>query len=192
MASPTNTLTLPVLFRPLYTDSGSSTELLYADAVVNIESRSVDSVRSSLAKEFAIDLQAQARIIARDFNRYPPLPFFLPEPTRADGGRVYVPLKMRKPRVARDRVYGYIDLAYIDRPEPGGKGSSLLYLTTGESFELFCSFSTARASISLGRDVANRYLRPAPAEEDQVIQAAHILLKRLNRIETYLEHLTRI
>jgi len=182
----------PILFRPVYTSTGSCTELFMENAPSIMDMRSVDSIRSALAHEYAVDLRAQGQIIIRDFHRHPPVPFLLPEPASTDGGRVFVPLKMRKPQVARDRVYGYVDLAYIDHLEPVDHTSSLLRLTTDDTVELFCSLSAARSNIALGREVAARYLRPALLEEDQVIQAARILLGRLSHIEEYLERLVRI
>jgi len=182
---------IPILFRPIYTPTGSCTELFVENASSIMDLRSVDSIRSALAREYAVDLRAQGRIIIRDFHRHQPVPFFLPEPARPDGGRVFVPLKMCKPRVARDRAYGYVDLAYVDHLEPMDHTSSLLHLITGDTVELFCSLSATRSNLALGREVAARYLRPAPVEEDQVIQAARILLDRLTHIEEYLERLAR-
>lgn len=179
-----------ILFRPVYTDSGSSTELLFADSLAVYDIRSVDSIRAALAREYAVDLQAQARKIARDLHRYPPLPFYLPDPNRPEGGRVFIPLKMRTSRVARDRVYGYVDLHYIERLEPA-LNHCLLNLTSGHSIELPCSLGTARGSLAVGREIADRYLRTSSCEEEQIIQAARLLLGRLNRIEDYLNRLTR-
>jgi hypothetical protein len=181
---------IPILFRPVYTDTGDITELLFADAPALYDKRSVDSIRLSLAQEYAVDLKAQARKIARDFKRYSPLPFFLPEPARKDGGSVFVPFKMRRPRITRDRVYGFADLAYIDRLEPIQRNCRL-HLTTGATVELYCSAATARANLVLASEVASRYLRPILAEEDQFIQAARLLLKRLDRIEGYLHRLAK-
>lgn len=56
---------LPIPFRPVYTDTGSSTELLFADSTALYDSRSVESIRLALAREYAVDLKAQARKIAR-------------------------------------------------------------------------------------------------------------------------------
>jgi hypothetical protein len=181
---------IPILFRPVYTNSGSSTELLFTDYLPAYDKRSVDSIRLALAREYAVDLKAQARKIARDFKRCSPLPFFLPEPARKDGGRVFVPFKMRRPRITRDRVYGYADLTYIDRLEPDQRNCRL-HLTTGAVVELLCSATTARANLALGNDIASCYLRSAPAEDDQIVQAARLLLHRLERIEGYLQQLAK-
>ena len=67
---------IPILFRPVYTNTGSSTELLFTDYLPAYDKRSVDSIRLALAREYAVDLKAQARKIARDFERCSPLPFF--------------------------------------------------------------------------------------------------------------------
>ena len=136
-------LPVPILLRPVYTDTGSSTELLYAGCAPVYNNRSVDSIRSLLAREYAVDLKAQSRKIARDFKRCSPLPFFLPEPARQDGGRVFVPFKMRRPKVPRDRVYGYIDLDQVDHLEPAAN-NCIIYLANGSAVELFCSTATAR------------------------------------------------
>jgi len=181
---------IPVLFRPVYTNTGSSTELLFTDYLPAYDKRSVDSIRLALAREYAVDLKAQARKIARDFKRCSPLPFFLPEPARKNGGRVFVPFKMRRPRITRDRVYGYADLTYIDRLEPDQRNCRL-HLTTGAVVELLCSATTARANLALGNDITSCYLRPAPAEDDQIVQAARLLLDRLERIEGYLQQLAK-
>ena len=161
---------------------------LYAGCAPVYNNRSVDSIRSLLAREYAVDLKAQSRKIARDFKRCSPLPFFLPEPARQDGGRVFVPFKMRRPKVPRDRVYGYIDLDQVDHLEPAAN-NCIIYLANGSAVELFCSTATARASLALGEDIALRYLRPHPAEDDRIIQGARLLLERLNRIESHLQEL---
>lgn len=190
MSSALSGLPVPILFRPVYTDTGSSTELLYADLPPVYNNRSVDSIRTALAREYAVDLKAQARKIARDFKRCFPLPFFLPEPARQDGGQVFIPFKMRRPRVLRDRVYGYIDLDQVDHLDPAAN-NCIIYLANGTAVELYCSTATARASLALGEDIALRYLRPHPAEDDQIILAVRLLLERLNRIESHLQELAK-
>lgn len=104
---------MPILFRPVYTNTGRFTELQFADSPPVYDNRSVDAVRLALAREYAVNLKAQARKIARDFKRCSPLPFFLPEPARKDGGRVFVPFKMRRPRITRNRVYGFANLTIL-------------------------------------------------------------------------------
>jgi hypothetical protein len=123
-----------------------------------------------------VDIKAQTRKIARDFKRCSHLPFFLHKPARKDGSRVFVPFKMRRPRIPRDRVYGYADLNYTDR----------LHLTTGAAVKLYCSISTARTCLALGNEIASCYLRPHP-----IVQAARLLLDRLEHIEGYLQQLAK-
>lgn len=52
---------VPILFRPVYTNTGSSTEMLFADSPPVYDNRSVDSVRLALAREYAMDQKALAR-----------------------------------------------------------------------------------------------------------------------------------
>jgi hypothetical protein len=96
---------------------------------------------------------------------------------------------MRRPRIPKDRVYGYADLTYIDRLELD-QPDCRLHLATGTAVELYYSAATARAALSLGKDIAFRYLLPAPAKDDQIVWAARLLLDRLERIECYLQQLT--
>lgn len=124
------------------------------------------------------------------FKRCSPLPFFLPEPARKDGGQVFVPFKMLRPRITRDRVYGFADLTYIDRLKPDQRNCRL-HLNTGVTVELYCSISTTQANLALAGETASRYLRPAPAEDDQIVRAARLLLDRLERIEGYLQQLAK-
>jgi hypothetical protein len=49
---------VPILFRPVYTDTGSSTELLFAHSPAIYDNHSVDSIRLALAREYAADLKA--------------------------------------------------------------------------------------------------------------------------------------
>lgn len=179
-----------IIFRPVYSNSGSCTELILDDGTSGLYHRSIDHVRASLARKRAVDLEAQGQILSDFLNRRPPLPFMLPEPNKPKGGRIFVPLKMRKPRIARDRAYGYVDLDYINRLE-AANNYAILHLVNGQAFELFTSLTAARAGVSLGREAAAYFLSSEPSEDEQIIQVVRRLLGRLSRIEGHLEQLTR-
>jgi hypothetical protein len=67
-----------------------------------------------------------------------------------------------------------------------------VYTNTGSSTELLFADSTSRTALKYhGQSPATCYLRPAPAEDDQIVQAARLLLDRLERIEGYLQQLAK-
>jgi hypothetical protein len=179
-----------ILFRPVYSNSGSCTELILNGGASGLYHRSIDNVRIMLARKYTVDLEDQGQVLSSYLDRRPPLPFLLPDPGRSNCGRIFLPLKMRKPRIPRDRAYGYVDLDYVNRLE-AASNYAILHLVNGLAIDLFSSLTAARASVSLGREAAAYFLSSEPSEEEQIIQVVRRLLGRLSRIEGHLEQLTR-
>jgi hypothetical protein len=135
-------------------------------------------VRQAIARSRGIDLTAQAEQIKRKFHRYPPLPFYLPPSGSGQELQVFIPLKMRRPLVAGDSPYGYVDLDYVDDIFPADGGAAL-YLQGGGEFPLYSSISTAREVLYLGGQVKRHFNRGEDREKTILLQAVKILLDRL-------------
>ena len=133
------------------------------------EARTVEMTKRQLARCFALDLTAQGVLLRQEYQRSSPLPFYLYD------GRVFVPLKMRLPKVAGDPSYGYLELGVISRVLPEGNGHCHLLLTDGSSLPVYNQINTARLSIYFGievkRDIFARYC----SQQREVLQALRTL-----------------
>lgn len=174
-------LTRLVMFRPVYANGANVTELMVNDSPSPyIDNRTVNTVKRALARCYAVDLAAQGELIRHEFHRHPPLPIYLPDNRQFNGGRVFIPLKMRRPRVAHDNAYGYVDVNFIRSIKPG-ENRVLLELTDGRQLNLYCSPATARANVVLGQDV-QRFFYGGQNEDALVMEAIRIILHKLNRL----------
>jgi hypothetical protein len=170
-----------VMFRPVYANGANVTELMVNNSPSPyIDNRTVNTVKRALARCYAVDLAAQGELIRHEFHRHPPLPIHLPDSRQFNGGRVFIPLKMRRPRVAHDNAYGYVDVNFIRSIKPS-ENRALLELTDGRQLNLYCSPATARANVVLGQDVL-RFFHGGQNEDALVMEAVRIILHKLNRI----------
>ncbi|MDD4626715.1 MAG: hypothetical protein PHP87_06480 [Syntrophomonas sp.] len=178
-----------VSFCPVYTGEGNCTEILLHDGCKVIDQRSLNSVRRALARCYSVDLEAQGKEISLLFGRRSPLPFYLPPKTLERVGRVFIPFRMRRPRVHHDAASGFYDISYITRPEAKESGS-LLHLSTGSRVKVFGSLAAARANIFLGRELADHFGQARRADdENDVLQAVTVIGRYLQRIEERLSRL---
>jgi len=171
------------LFRPVYSDAGNMTELLYMDGEKmerSIDQRNVLSVRQALARSCSLDLSAQGKELEQKFSRRYLLPFYLPD------GRVFVPLKMRKPMIIGDNTYGYVDLAYIKSVRKVS-GKTILKLNTEIEIPLYSSSAAAYSSINLGKDTLEYMTSCVHDEQEKILDALGILINKLYRIEKILD-----
>ena len=168
-----------ILLQPLYHNGANATELILGGGNPPdsyIDRRTISSVKKALARSYAVDLAAQADILRRDFDRHPPLPFFLPD------NRVFIPLKMRIPRVRRDSAYGFVDVNHI-RGCRRCAGSTEISLSTGARVKIFSSLSTVQTNIYLGWQIRQNSRRAEKSEEETVLEAARIIIHKLESIE---------
>lgn len=167
------------MFRPAYSEEGNVTELFFWSGEVLAKAydrRTLPSVRRALARSYALDLSAQAKDLKKKINRCSPTPICLPD------GRVFVPLKMRRPRITGDSTYGYADTAYIRSVQQTGVQVNLL-LEGGEEVALFTSAATAMNIINLGKTMTGNFAPPAENEREKIIAALSLLVDKLYRIE---------
>lgn len=172
-----------ILFRPVYSDDGNTTELLFmAGEQMDkaMDRRNIFSVRQSLVRSYNLDLSAQSKELEQKFNRRYLLPFYLPD------GRVFVPLKMRRPQVIGDNTYGYVDLTYIKYVRKVN-GQTMLKLTVGEEIPLSSTSAAAYSSISLAKDTLEYLTSRVHNEQEQILGALGILINKLYRIEKILD-----
>lgn len=139
-----------IAFYPAYTDQGSMTRMIYGGSdtereAAGFEPRQVESVRRALARCYAVDLRAQARLLRSRYARKLPLHFYLPD------GRVFTPFKLRPPRICGDAAYGYVDLGRIERLVPGKQTE--LQLTSGTRLPVYSTIRTARLSYLFALEV---------------------------------------
>lgn len=133
------------------------------------EARSVETVKRILARCYALDLTAQARLLQRDYHRSPPLPFYFSD------GRIFVPFKLRLARIPGDASYGYIELGLIARIAPEINGKCQLILTNGEVLAVFSQITTARLALYFGLEVQKNHFHSEPDPDQELLQAFHIL-----------------
>jgi len=151
---------------PVYAETGDACRILCAgtDGASHewTEKYSTETTRKKLARLYHLDLAAQAAELQKRYHRAPPLPMFLPD------GRVFVPLKLRLPRVKKDPAYGYLECRSVAKIETGSGGLSQLVLKTGEIILVYMRLSTARAMIYSGLEIRQEYFGwPAEREELQ-------------------------
>lgn len=170
------------MFRPVYREEGNITELLFLQEgrLVNAyDRRSLPSVRRALARSYALDLSAQGKDLVQKTNRKYPLPFYLPD------GRLFVPLKMRKPKIVGDSTYGYVDITYIKTVRKISNDVELT-LATDDRIPLCSSAVSAYNIINLGKEIANQLKQKQENEQDKILNALGILIAKLYRIEKIL------
>jgi hypothetical protein len=172
-----------VLFRPVYTGEGNICEVFFLEEEQlkkAYDQRNLFTVRQALARSYNLDISAQGRELQQKLKRKFPLPFYLPD------GRIFVPLKMRKPLIIRDSTYGYVDLDYIKSVRKNDKDVRL-YLTTGDRIDLYSTSASAYNSIELGRMIADYIDSKMEDEQEKILGALGILINKLYRIERILE-----
>ena len=172
-----------VLFRPIYCEEGNITEIFYIEdgqLKAACDRRTIISARLSLARVVNLDLSTQIRMLEKRFNRKNALPFYLPD------GRVFVPLKMRKPLIVGDNTYGYTDLEFI-KSVRNSNGQVKLNLTTGDEIPLYSSATAAYNSINVGKDIFEYIANRDNDEQEKIMDALGILLNKIYGIEKILD-----
>ncbi len=154
---------------------------------MTVDRRSIRSLKKALARLYAIDLLAQGEQVAKLVDRQTVLPFYLqPE-------RVFVPLKMRTPMYPNDRSCGYVDVNYIETVSTEN-GKVRLFLKDGRSLELFCTPATAAQTICIGQRLSSclQPIKRTVNEADVIVQAALLVLKRLEILDDILNKMDKI
>jgi len=153
---------------PVYSAEGDICHIICAADGHNYsfyEARSVEGVKRILARCYALDLAAQARLLQRDYHRSPPLPFYFSD------GRIFVPFKLRLARISGDASYGYIELRMISRINPGVEGKCQLLLADGEVLPVFSQITTARLALYFGLEIQKNYFQPEPDPDQELLKA---------------------
>jgi len=160
-------------FYPVYTEQGSMTEIVYADAktgeeCIGIDSRQMRSILSALARCYAIDLHAQADLLRKRYRHKRMYHFHL-------GGRVFIPFKLRKPQFKDDASYGFVNVNSIERLICDDPPAVLL--RTGKTLPLLCHMDTARNAYYLGLEIQAGLGYPGNQDLDNVVAILQGLLK---------------
>ncbi|MEQ8176510.1 MAG: hypothetical protein ABRQ26_15775 [Syntrophomonadaceae bacterium] len=129
--------------------------------------RQVESVKRALARCYAVDLQAQARLLRDKYHRRILLHFYLPD------GRVFVPFKLRESRISGDACYGYIDIDQLARLVPGNE--SHVILKTGGRLPLFSNITTARLAYFMGLEILADFVSPQDNSDLDLVNALAVL-----------------
>lgn len=138
-----------------------------------MESRSVETAKRQLARCYALDLAAQALALRRDYQRSAPLPFYLYD------GRVFVPFKLRLPRVAGDASYGYLELGWIRRIMPAAGSRCRVICADGGSLPVFSHINTARLAFAFGVEIRQNAYHHLPDPARELRQAFQTLRRYL-------------
>ena len=141
-----------------------------SDTVASLEDpRQVESVKRALARCYAVDLQAQARLLREKYHRWILLHFYLPD------GRVFVPFKLRESRISGDACYGYIDMDQVARLVPGSE--SHVMLKNGERLPLYSNITTARLAYFMGLEILADFVGPQENADLDLANALTVLRK---------------
>jgi len=164
---------------PVYDQPGDCCRIYWREAEDQhltefIEPRTVEMAKRQLARCHALDLTAQGVSLRQDYHRAPPLPFYLHD------GRVFVPLKMRLPKVAGDSSYGYLEMSIISRLVPDENSHCRAILTDGGSLPVYTQINTARLAIYFGIEVQRDLLSRRHRKQREALQALHTLQAYLN------------
>lgn len=127
----------------------------------------MESVKRNLASCYAVDLQAQGKLLRSSYGRQRVLHFYLPD------GRVFVPFKMRDSRITGDACYGYVDLEQVARLLPGHHPAIILH--SGTSLRMYSSISSARLSYFLGLEIVSDFAGAAGKDNPDLINALEFL-----------------
>lgn len=168
---------------PIYTDRGNNTLILLRSGEIIDENRTIKAVRANLARTYAIDTKAQGKFIRRVLNREGPIPFYI-------GQRIFIHLKMRKPLTKGDAVYGFIDMNYIKLIEPlKADLRCRLLLTTGQTYKIYSSYSTAIKSKECGQRLLDHLAAEGgriDGPDEEVIASLISLINCFNEINNRL------
>lgn len=138
------------------------------------EPHAVETVKRQLARCYALDLTAQGIILRRAYQRSTPLPFYLYD------GRVYVPLKMRQPKVTGDATYGYLEMSIISKVVPNTNNRCNVILSDGSSLPVYTQINTARLAVYFGIEVQRDIFSGLRGKQHQALQALRTLHTYLN------------
>lgn len=170
--------------RPVYTERGNATEVLLSDGEVKLDYRGIKTVKAALARNYAVDLQAQRKVIERELNRKAVVPFYLED-------RVFIPLKMRQALTENDLVYGFIDVSYVTDIREEGKRRCRVFLSNGINIEVLSSINTALNSKHIGNKVAAG-LQVKVQDDTAEKQVAKSVYKLVRSFSQILDRLERI
>jgi len=152
------------------------TKLIYVDSenipeLICYDRRQVESVKRALARCYAIDLQAQAKILRSSYGRSL-LHFFLPD------SRVFVPFKLRENRIKGDARYGYINLNQIARLLPGERPAIILH--GGSCLTLYSDIDSARLACFMGLEIQSDCFRHLEDPDNDLVHALAVIRSILN------------
>lgn len=119
-------------------------------------------------------------MIQRSYLSSAPIPFYLPD------GKVFVPLKMRAQYIKGHKSYGYLvanlEIASFSELTNDHKHSNLLLKNRAQN-SIFSSITTVRAMLYLRHKIHHRYFAFNVSEKNIVLDAAKILLGRMERLD---------
>lgn len=166
---------------PVYNQRGDETELITAAGLIHYDRRSFHAVKKALGRVYAIDLQAQARMLQAQLGRKNLLPLYL------ERSRVFIPIKVRQARVKNDSAYGYVNWKYIkDVAVKRGQPSGTLSLSNGIDLSVCSSQPTIIQNLHMGRQVSQWLVNQGIQEEGQermLIEAMRVLAGTLDVVK---------
>lgn len=169
--------------RPVYTDTGTATQILLEEGEPVLDSRRLKSTVKAFARTYAVDLKAQQLMLRKWIDRKLLLPFFLGK------DRIFIPLKMRQTITTSDATYGYIDVNYIADIKELEKRCCLAVLTTGISVEIYSSCNTVIQNQHIGLSLYESLHKTEyeDGEEDSIINSSRILARTLVKMSRQLD-----
>ncbi len=164
-------------FKPGYReDYGNITEVYYKDRIIKID-RSLASFLRAMGKYYFLDLGQLKLYYGKilGVKNLVPIPF---------DSKVFIPLKLRRPRVKSDGAVGYLDLEEVWNIRDQGKTCSLS-LGSHQDLKVYSSLKTLEKHRSNG-EIVKRLISVNYAQEDFDLPATKGDIKNLVRELIYI------
>jgi len=173
--------------RPVYTNTGSATEVLLRNGTILLDKRKISTVIKAVARNYALDLTAQRQVVREYLQRKAVLPFYL------STERVFIPLKMRAAVSPNDSTYGFLDIKYISDIVENGKGCRVV-LTTGKVIEVLSNKTTVIQNQHLCFKLLERLncAEENVNNEDQlIIESIWVIINKLRKMSRQLDNIEK-
>lgn len=176
-----------ICLRPVYSSIGNSTELILQGGQVLMDRRGLKSVVQALARNYAVDLGAQRKLVSEWLNKKTLIPFYLGQ------DRVFIPLKMRHKKTTHDETYGYADVLFIREITQIDRRQCQIRLKNELILEVISGKGTVLQSQHGGEQLIHVLgnIDMPLSEEDKAVDATRWMVRTLNKISQQLDRIEK-
>ncbi|HWP96677.1 MAG TPA: hypothetical protein VN426_07480 [Syntrophomonadaceae bacterium] len=173
--------------RPVYSSIGNATELILEGNQVLMDRRGLKAVVQALARNYAVDLGAQRKLVSVWLNKKTLIPFYLGQ------DRVFIPLKMRHKKTGHDETYGYADVLFIREITQTDRRLCQIRLKNDLILEVISGKGTVLQSQHSGERLLNLLgnIDMPLTEEDKAVDSIRWMVRTLNKISQQLDRMEK-